>query len=945
MSQLQFEGRFTSGQSALDVGVTDLMVMQGANGPMLYTTSGQLGGLTAYDLGQPGSASMADFAYFDAAWADGVLRDLALVDNNGTVSLAVAASGSQQVRMFELAGNGDIGQSTLLSGVNAANDRSIDLSQWGADMLFMAPETSGEIQGYAMAANGTLTQQITVTDTAQTYVSDAIGIETFEVNGVEFMASVSQADGGVSVFYIDPTNKLFNTSNMGVNEGLGIMTPTDSELVSIGDRVFMIVASAPSDAQGQSGALTVLEIGEDGSMREVEHLNDTADTMFGRVQTLDVIEHNGQVYVLAGGGDDGLTLFTMLPSGRLQLIDVMTAGETTGFDNVSATATMMDGDTLRIFAATEGQGGFAEVSMDLSEQGNVLVAGNQGEALNGGGLDDVLIGGAGADVLNGGAGDDLIEDGHGSDTLHGGDGADVYILRADGLSDRIEDFQPGQDRLDLSDWPMFYDPSQIGYTATATGAILTWRSETVEIVTRNGQMLTSAEVQTAILATASRAPDFDAVFGNSGSQDVQGTSLDDVIVTGEGNDTVTAGLGDDFIDGGAQNDQIAGGFGNDTLLGGDGADNLDGGINNDTLNGGSGNDTLWGMAGVDTLVGGDGDDLIYGGDDPDILLGLAGADTLDGGEGDDLYYVGAGHLLTDTGTQGYDLAIILDGTGDTISLAGWSGIERVEGNVGHDEIDASSLGDDIFIWANAGNDTVHGGSGNDTLLGGDGNDSITGGAGQDTILGWTGNDTVDAGAGDDLIYVFDDGDVVHGGAGFDEVVVRDATGINLSIGGWSGVEWVVGLTGNDTLDATGYGEDIVLVGGDGADDLRAGNGNDTIYADAGNDYLFGSDGNDALIGFGGNDTLEGGAGADYLAGGSGADVFVFDDGFGEDVIADFQDGVDRMDVSGLAGVNSIADLTISTSGGHTYVHADGDPQNFVTMAGYTGPVQADDFIF
>ena len=945
MPQLVFENRFTSGHSSLDTGISDLMVVDSVTGPMLYATSGQLGGLTAYDLGQPGSASLADFAYFDAAWSDGVLRDLALVNVNGTVSLAVAASGSQQLRTYELSNTGDIGQSALLSGVNASNARSIDVSQWGADMLFMAPEASGEIQGYVMAQSGTLTQQITVTDTAQTYVTDAIGIETFEVNGVEFLASVSQADSGVSVFYIDPTNKLHNTANLGVNEGLGIMTPTDSALVTISGRVFMIVASAPSDAQGQSGALTVLEIGEDGSMRDVEHLNDTADTMFGRVQTLDVIEHDGQVYVLTGGGDDGLTLFAMLPSGRLQLLDVMTAGETTGFENVSATATMMDGDTLRIFAATEGQGGFAEITLDLSEQGSTLVAGHQGEVLTGGGLDDVIVGGARDDGLSGGAGDDLIEDGRGSDTLHGGDGADVYFLRADGLFDRVEDFQPGEDRLDLSDWPMLYDPEQIDYVATATGAILTWRSETLEIVTRNGQTLTWIEVQAAILSTASRAPDFDAIFGNSHAQDIEGTSLDDVIVAGDGDDTVTAGMGDDFIDGGAQDDQITGGYGDDTLLGGDGADSLDGGINNDTLNGGSGNDTLWGMAGADTLVGGDGDDLIYGGDDPDILLGLGGADTLDGGEGDDLYYVGSGHVLTDTGTQGYDVAIILDGTGDEISLTGWSGVERVEGNVGHDLIDASALGEAIFVWANAGDDTIHGGSGNDTLLGDNGADLITGGAGQDTILGWDGDDTVDAGAGDDLIYVFDNEDVVHGGDGYDEVVVRNDAGINLAIGGWTDVEWITGFTGNDTLNAAGYTEDIVLVGGAGADVLLAGDGNDTIYADAGDDLLSGGAGDDALIGSEGSDTLEGGAGQDFLSGGADADVFVFADGFGEDVVADFEDGVDLLDVSSMSLVSTISDLTITTGGGHTYIHVDGHPGNFVTLANFAGQIHADDFIF
>jgi Ca2+-binding RTX toxin-like protein len=945
MAALVFEGRVASGQSGLDVGISDLMIVDHGAGAMLYATSGPFGGLTAYDLGTVGSASVSDFAYYHGSWADGVMSDLALLDDNGALSIAVASSGTQQLRVFDLTPSGDIDQSREITGVNATNGRAVGVSQWGDDALFLAPEGAGELQTYAIGSNGNLIQSTTIIDTAQTYVSDAILMTTFEVGGVAFMASVSQTDGGVSVFYIDPNDVLFNTANLGVNEGLGIMTPTEAEVVKIGGKVFMIVASAPDDGQGQSGALTVFEFGADGSMRSVEHLNDNTETLFGNVQTLDVIEHGGRVYILAGGGDDGLTLFTMMPSGRLQLLDVMSESETTGFGNVTAVTSVMDGDVLRIFAATEAEDGIAEISLDLADQGMSLVGGNLGNALAGGAGDDLLVGGASADVLQGHAGDDLLEDGHGSDTLHGGDGADIYILRADGLSDRVEDFQPGQDHLDLSDWPMFLDPEQIGYVATASGAVLTWRSETLEIVTRSGQALTWSEVQAAILPTASRAPDFDAIFGNASAQNVTGTSLDDVIVTGDGDDTVAAGSGADFVDGGAQNDSLDGGLGDDTLLGGEGADDLDGGINNDTLNGGSGNDTLWGMAGVDTLVGGDGDDLIYGGDDPDVLLGLAGADTLDGGEGDDLYFVGAGHLLMDTGTQGYDLAVILNAAGDAIDLTGWSGVERIEGNAGDDEIDASALSEDLFIWGNAGNDTLHGGGGSDTLLGGDGADSIIGGAGQDTILGWTGDDTVDAGDGDDLVYVFESGDVVRGGDGYDQVVVRTTAGIDLGIGSWSGVEYIIGLTGDDTLNGTGYAEDIVLIGGDGNDAVTGGAGSDSIYADAGDDHLVGAAGDDALIGSSGSDTLNGGAGGDFLDGGSGADVFIFGDGFGEDVIAGFEDGLDRMDVSGLAGVFGFADLTIWSSGGHTYVHANGDPTNFVTLAGFTNALDANDFVF
>ncbi|MEB0161090.1 M10 family metallopeptidase C-terminal domain-containing protein, partial [Pseudomonas sp. AH2 (2023)] len=46
----------------------------------------------------------------------------------------------------------------------------------------------------------------------------------------------------------------------------------------------------------------------------------------------------------------------------------------------------------------------------------------------------------------------------------------------------------------------------------------------------------------------------------------------------------------------------------------------------------------------------------------------------------------------------------------------------------------------------------------------------------------------------------------------------------------------------------------------------------------------------------GNDRLEGGTGNDILNGGAGADVFEFERGDGRDRIADFQNGLDRIEL-------------------------------------------------
>jgi len=71
-----------------------------------------------------------------------------------------------------------------------------------------------------------------------------------------------------------------------------------------------------------------------------------------------------------------------------------------------------------------------------------------------------------------------------------------------------------------------------------------------------------------------------------------------------------------------------------------------------------------------------------------------------------------------------------------------------------------------------------------------------------------------------------------------------------------------------------------------------------------------------LQGGAGDDFLHDGGGDDLLLGGAGADVFVFDRDGSADRIGDFQDGIDRLDVSdwGRIYTASALNITITASG-------------------------------
>jgi len=100
----------------------------------------------------------------------------------------------------------------------------------------------------------------------------------------------------------------------------------------------------------------------------------------------------------------------------------------------------------------------------IGNYGNNTLTGNSGhnrlsgedgnDTLYGMSGDDTLSGGNGYDYLNGGDGDDYIAGGLGSDTIVTGAGRDTVAFTAsdirDGSTDRLTDFNPYMDKLDLS---------------------------------------------------------------------------------------------------------------------------------------------------------------------------------------------------------------------------------------------------------------------------------------------------------------------------------------------------------------------------------------------------------------------------------------------------------------------------------------------------------------
>jgi len=116
---------------------------------------------------------------------------------------------------------------------------------------------------------------------------------------------------------------------------------------------------------------------------------------------------------------------------------------------------------------------------------------------------------------------------------------------------------------------------------------------------------------------------------------------------------------------------------------------------------------------------------------------------------------------------------------------------------------------------------------------------------------------------------------------------------------------------NPTIVSDSFNLEIKAVTASSGDDvLYLGEGDDVINGLAGNDYLFAGAGADTLDGGSGLDILIGAGGADSLTGGADADTFkmTFEDQGTTDTITDFENGIDKLDLSEiLEGSDLITD--------------------------------------
>ncbi len=431
---------------------------------------------------------------------------------------------------------------------------------------------------------------------------------------------VSDDQGNTTIYTAD------DLAGLGFQNAIQIVTPEDLQ-----------DATSP-DVESLDLSSNSVTIGENGGTIDVSFI--ATDEGFGAtgVQSLTLVLTNdlGSRYELfaeatMGDGGQGSATFSFprdFPAGSFS-IERLSVNDA-AFNREDITL----GDTSLIVENREG-GDIASNRLLGDDEDNVIVARAGNDTVVGGlGADRILLG-DGDDVAFGGAGDlgdDTVIGGAGSDVIAGGGGNDLII----------------------------------------GGQLVTLDSQT--LLLRN--LETRLDGSDTVFGGAGDdtiyggSPRFDTVDGVATIQDY-GSTAQDIIFAGQGNDWVQASYGSDTVGGGTGADTLKGGAGHDVFYGGKGDADAVG--TNDVIEGEDGNDLVFASGGNDRASGGADNDTLFGGQGDDTLAGDGGHDELYGGDGDDLLSGGSGSdVFYFRPGSGADVVTDYDGSEDTIFLSQFS---------------------------------------------------------------------------------------------------------------------------------------------------------------------------------------------------------------------------------------------------------------------------------
>lgn len=467
-------------------GITDLHLFRRGDATMLYSASEADGGLTAFAVAPGESAVFAD--QIGAALNRGTygLSAVDTVTAGGQSVLVPAGRHDDRLAFHKLDSAGKLNGVQILGGDTALLGNLEELLTLQIeDKTFMVASQWGQsgFRSYRIRDELSVEHKRHFADTDTAHVVDVTAMASVEVDGRNYFFTASAAENGVTAWWMGRWGNIKERGSLDSEDGLWVSAPSALDTAIVDGTAYLLLGASGSDS------LTVMKVNQWGGLFVKDHEIDTLGTRFAGVGAVESFAVGERSFVLAGGSDDGVTLFELAPGGKLLERATIADSVDTRLSSVSAIETAVFGSEVQVFVSAGDDSGVTQFALDLGDLGASVTGWNADDTLTGTGADDIMMGYDGDDTISGGDGDDTLIDGPGVDVLTGGPGADSFVFLEDRRMDIVTDFTPGEDRLDLSDFPLLHGIERLDFTQKLYGVLISYGDDRFRIEAEGTQLM------------------------------------------------------------------------------------------------------------------------------------------------------------------------------------------------------------------------------------------------------------------------------------------------------------------------------------------------------------------------------------------------------------------------------------------------------------------------
>lgn len=433
--------------------------------------------------------------------------------------------------------------------------------------------TDGSVD-QSFGVNGTATAPAAWGDSASATVQPDGKILVANHDSYDQIFSVNRfnPDGTVDSSFNGGTAVEFTIPGISTLEGFGLTLQADGKIL----------------VPGYNGAFVVARLNPDGSLDTGFGTDGTADIEVAGMAKSITVQADGKILVAGYNEEEGTGFdFKIIRLNQDGTFDVGFGDNgiavldlTGGRDTARDITVLADGKILVAGQSNYfGNDDFSIIRLNPDGTLDTTFGALAGvlPQIEGSAGDDVLHGSYVPELLTGHEGNDLLDGGGQRDVLQGGAGADVFRINSIGdsyrtdsqsVSDRIVDFDPDQDLIDLSslgfgglgnglDGTLAVSVNDSGTRTYLKSYEADGQGHRFEL-TLNGDLSQVLNETNVVLSRS-------LIQGTETADQLKGSAAGDVLIASGGNDVVSGGFGHDVIDGGSGRDVLTGGEGADVF--------------------------------------------------------------------------------------------------------------------------------------------------------------------------------------------------------------------------------------------------------------------------------------------------------------------------------------------------------------------------------------------